>query len=341
MTTETNPNWYIYQGTNQPHDNIKNLPKPPAWRNFSEKKQKGENDRGSCYIPNPQDIELVNAALYLRRPLLVEGKAGVGKTSLAYSVAYELGLGSVLRWSITTRTTLKDALYQYDAIGRLQDSSLKNRNNETTSSRIKYPNYRQNKHNSLPEINEYLRLGALGTAFANESDKPRVLLIDEIDKSDIDLPNDLLHIFEEGAFEIPELVRLKGEHFIRPSDNGEAILIKDGKVHCKQFPLVIMTSNGEREFPPAFLRRCLQLEMQLPDKNKLEKIVESHLSFNEKDREKVNTLIEEFLNKRDGQKADLATDQLLNAVHLTLNNIELDRDKDHLLESLWKSLSIV
>jgi MoxR-like ATPase len=102
-----------------------------------------------------------------------------------------------------------------------------------------------------------------------------------------------------------------------------------------------MTSNGEREFPPAFLRRCLQLEMQLPDKNKLEKIVESHLSFNEKDREKVNTLIEEFLNKRDGQKADLATDQLLNAVHLTLNNIELDRDKDHLLESLWKSLSIV
>lgn len=328
MTTKANPNWYIYQGTNEPHE-IEKFPEPPPWRNFSEKKQNGENERGSCYIPNSQDIEMVNAALYLRRPLLVEGKAGVGKTSLAYSVAYELDLGKVLRWSITTRTTLKDGLYQYDAIGRLQDKSLQN---------------------NSPDIGEYLRLGALGTAFANASDKPRVLLIDEIDKSDIDLPNDLLHIFEEGGFEIPELVRLKGKHSIRPSDNGESILIEDGKVRCKQFPLVIMTSNGEREFPPAFLRRCLRLEMQLPDANKLANIVELHLSSNEEARkkmnkldevyhEKINELINKFIKKRDNQKEELATDQLLNAVYLTLNKIELNQDKDQLLNLLWKSLS--
>lgn len=319
MTTESNnPNWYIYQGTNDPHE-VEKFPEPPPWRNFSKEKQNKE-DRGSRYIPNPPDIELVNAALYLRRPLLVTGKAGVGKTSLAYSVARELKLGNVLRWSITTRTTLKDGLYQYDAIGRLQDKSLRGDNED---------------------IGEYLRLGALGTAFANDSNKPRVLLIDEIDKSDIDLPNDLLHIFEEGEFEIPELKRLKGKHAIFPSDDGEAVTIENGKVWCKQFPLVIMTSNGEREFPPAFLRRCLQLDMQLPDEEKLAKIVKSHLSVGEEYNERVNALIQEFFEKRNDKNTDLATDQLLNAVHLTLKNIDLPRDKDQLLETIWKSLSSI
>ncbi|MFM6814789.1 MAG: AAA family ATPase, partial [Dolichospermum sp.] len=113
---------------------------------------------------------------------------GTGKTSLAYAVAYELGLGEVLHWPITTRTTLKDGLYSYDAIGRLQDAKDKDKDN-------------------LAEIGKYINLGSLGTALL-PSEKPRVLLIDEIDKSDIDLPNDLLHIFEEGEFEIPELRRI-------------------------------------------------------------------------------------------------------------------------------------
>ncbi|MFM6527076.1 MAG: MoxR family ATPase, partial [Dolichospermum sp.] len=99
---------------------------------------------------------------------------GTGKTSLAYAVAYELGLGEVLHWPITTRTTLKDGLYSYDAIGRLQDAKDKDKDN-------------------LAEIGKYINLGSLGTALL-PSEKPRVLLIDEIDKSDIDLPNDLLHI---------------------------------------------------------------------------------------------------------------------------------------------------
>ncbi|MFM6859063.1 MAG: MoxR family ATPase, partial [Dolichospermum sp.] len=113
---------------------------------------------------------------------------GTGKTSLAYAVAYELGLGEVLHWPITTRTTLKDGLYSYDAIGRLQDAKDKDKDN-------------------LAEIGKYINLGSLGTALL-PSEKPRVLLIDEIDKSDIDLPNDLLHIFEEGEFEIPVLRRI-------------------------------------------------------------------------------------------------------------------------------------
>lgn len=324
MTTESNnPNWYIYQGTNEPHE-VKEFPAPPPWRNFSEEKQDIDK-RGSCYIPNPQDIALVNAAIYLRRPLLVEGKAGVGKTSLAYSVAHELKLGEVLRWSITTRTTLKDGLYQYDAIGRLQDKSLHN--------------------DKSPEINEYLRLGALGTAFANKSDKPRVLLIDEIDKSDIDLPNDLLHIFEEGKFEIPELVRLKGASQIRTSDDEKTVEITDGKIPpCKQFPLVIMTSNGEREFPPAFLRRCLRLKMESPDIDKLTKIVNTHLAIDDKYSKQVNILIEDFFKRL--KDKDLATDQLLNAVYLTLHQVNLQdeaqlNDKEKLIDLLWQSLSNV
>ncbi|MFZ2727347.1 MAG: MoxR family ATPase [Methylococcaceae bacterium] len=321
MTTQNNPNWYIYQGTNAPYE-VKEFPKPPPWRNFSKEKQ-NKDERGSCYIPNLQDIEMVNAALYLRRPLLVEGKAGVGKTSLAYSVAHELQLGDVLRWSITTRTTLKDGLYHYDAIGRLQDKSLHG--------------------DKSSEINEYLRLGALGTAFANDSNKPRVLLIDEIDKSDIDLPNDLLHIFEESEFEIPELIRLKGEHQIRPSDNGDPIIIKDGKVPCTQFPLVIMTSNGEREFPPAFLRRCLRLEIQQADKDKLQRIVELHFHTDEnyiQYKQQIESLIDEFIKKiKSSDRTDLANDQLLNAVYLTLRNINVSSDKESLLDSLWKSLS--
>lgn len=125
---------------------------------------------------------MVNAALYLRRPLLVTGNPGTGKTSLAYSVAYELDLGEVLYWPITTRTTLKDGLYNYDAVGRLQDAKL-------------------NPDDSLNRIGKYITLGPLGTALL-PSERPRVLLIDEIDKSDVDLPNDLLHVFENGEYTI-------------------------------------------------------------------------------------------------------------------------------------------
>lgn len=328
MSPQAKPDWWIYRGTKRPHNRIRTqLPEPPRWRQFTPEAR--EEVRGATFEPSDQEIELVNAALYLRRPLLITGKPGVGKTSLTYAVARELQLGNVLRWSITTQTTLRDGLYRYDAIARLQDTSF------------------QDDQHTPPPIGNYLRLGPLGTAFA-ATGRPRVLLIDEIDKSDIDLPNDLLHIFEEAEFEIPELARLPAEQEmveILPHDAEDGtpgIVIGRGRVRCTEFPLVIMTSNGEREFPPPFLRRCLQLEMQLPDREKLTRIVRNHLKLDRKLPQAADKLIDAFLKRRDEQQAELAVDQLLNAVYLALHHIDPEHhypDQKALVDTLWRSLT--
>jgi MoxR-like ATPase len=179
-----------------------------------------------------------------------------------------------------------------------------------------------------------------------------VLLIDEIDKSDIDLPNDLLHIFEEGEFEIPELARLpKDQSTVRilshdappaADPQRDGIPIERGWVRCREFPLVVMTSNGEREFPPAFLRRCLHLKIDPPDRDKLVKILRGHLAVDEADLGRIDGLIGDFLERRSARKEDLAADQLLNAVYLALNNIDPERrfpDREALVEALWHPLN--
>ena len=313
-TETTLPDWYIFTGDKNNKKEEFTLPDAPSWR---------KNKRGiDNYITiSEKEKKLVNAALYLRRPLLITGKPGSGKSSLAWAVAEELGMGNVLEWRITTSSKYTDGFYTYDVLSRLNDIQL-GKDDKTI----------------VTDIKNYLKLEALGVAFASK--KQRVVLIDEIDKSDIDLPNNLLHVFEENKFEIPELKRLK-EYKYQPFEGSKQYReIENGIVECDvdTFPLIIMTSNGERDFPPAFMRRCLHLEMELPTHEQLATIVEAHFenAVNKKD---LDTMIESFLKIR--EKNYLSTDQLLNAIYLIdKKGIDINSDENkEMVDSIWHSLA--
>ncbi|MDJ1135268.1 AAA family ATPase [Streptomyces iconiensis] len=350
------PDWFVFRGTGEPHDGIDRLPPPPPWRDFDGgpavpgvPRLGSESGRrlGTSTGGTPggtwrtEELELINAALYLRRPLLVTGDPGSGKSTLAHALAHELGLGRVLRWPIVSRATLREGLYAYDAIARLQDAQLARQQASSAEG------------GGEGGIGRYLRLGPMGTALL-PYERPRVLLVDELDKSDIDLPNDLLNVLEEGEFTLPELERIADREPRTDvlTDDGTRVAVEGGRVRCRAFPVVVMTSNGERDFPPPLLRRCLHLDLPSPGNDqagadRLAALVHAHFgqegarpdggpdgsADGDLAREE---LIRSFLTSSPGSLR--AADQLLNAVYLTQQVATPALDRERLAQLLMRPL---
>lgn len=208
-------------------------------------------------VDDAELIEAVNLAIHLQRPLLLEGEAGCGKTRLAMAIAYQLGL-PFYRWDIRSTSKAKEGLYEYDALLRLHDVQVKQAKGELD----------RDPTSSL----DYIRYGALGNAF-QLSDFPAVVLIDEIDKADLDFPNDLLTVLDRPwEFEVPEVIEKPTSE---DRTQAERKPLKIGP--AKHPPIVIITSNRERKnLPLPFLRRCIYYYIKFPNKDGLKKIIAAH-----------------------------------------------------------------
>lgn len=191
------------------------------------------------YVASEELMRVVNIAMVLQKPLLIKGEPGTGKTMLAEAISAALGKQLII-WNIKSTTKAQDGLYVYDVVQRLYDSQLGNE--------------------GVDNIQQYVKLGKLGEAFT--ADQQVILLIDEIDKADLEFPNDLLWELDRMEFHIPE--------------TGETIT-------AKHRPIVIITSNAEKELPDAFLRRCVFHYIEFPDKELMADIVRVHFpELNEK-----------------------------------------------------------
>ena len=223
------------------------------------KPEEYEKDGLYPYLPSPELVEAVNLTIFLaKRPLLIKGDPGSGKTRLAQAVAYELGL-PYEPWYIKSTSQARDGRYTYDTVGRLHDAQL--------AGRV------EGKVSDVSDPANYIDLGPLGRAFQKE--ERTVVLIDEIDKADIDFPNDLLLELDEQRFIVEETSE---------------------EVRAHKPPIVFITSNDERELPDAFLRRCLFFYIEFPSRNRLVEIVNAH--FPGSPSELVDAAIERFLELR-------------------------------------------
>ncbi|WP_322070595.1 AAA family ATPase [Paraburkholderia bannensis] len=230
---------------------------------------------GSSQYVATDDLKLaVNAAITLKRPLLIKGEPGTGKTMLAEEIAAALDM-PLMQWHIKSTTKAQQGLYEYDAVSRLRDSQL-------GDERVK-------------DIRNYIVKGVLWQAF--ESEQQSVLLIDEIDKADIEFPNDLLRELDRMEFYVYETREL---------------------IKAKQRPLVIITSNNEKELPDAFLRRCFFHYISFPDPATMQRIVEVHYPGIR--RELLNAAMESFFELRNvaGLKKKPSTSELLDWLKLLL-----------------------
>ena len=240
----------------------------------------------------------VNAAISLEKPLLIKGEPGTGKTELARQVSDSLGLG-IIEWNIKSTTKAQQGLYEYDAVSRLRDSQLGDK--------------------KIENIGNYIKKGKIWNAF--ESKERSVLLIDEIDKADIEFPNDLLQELDKMEFFVYETNEI---------------------VKAKKRPIVIITSNNEKELPEAFLRRCFFHYIQFPEIDTLKKIVQVH--FPEIKKSLLESALNRFFEVREipGLKKKPSTSEALDWIKLLLlediNPIDLKSDGKDLLPKLHGAL---
>ncbi len=228
----------------------------------------------AAYVATPELKIAVNAAIALQRPLLIKGEPGTGKTMLAEEVAQALGL-PLLQWHIKSTTKAQQGLYEYDAVSRLRDSQLGDPR--------------------VSDIGNYIVQGVLWQAF--EREQPCVILIDEIDKADIEFPNDLLRELDRMEFHCYETRQT---------------------IRARQRPLVFITSNNEKELPDAFLRRCFFHYIQFPDRETMARIVDVHFPGLRKDllREALQVFFE--LREVPGLKKKPSTSEFLDWLKLLL-----------------------
>lgn len=256
------------------------------------KHQSSANSKGTGGFESTQDYivsdELalaVNAAVVLQKPLLLKGEPGTGKTQLAEALAKSLD-AELLSWNIKSTTKAQQGLYEYDAVSRLRDSQLGN--------------------DKVHDIKNYIRPGKLWEAFTSE--QRAILLIDEIDKADIEFPNDLLHELDRMAFDVYE--------------TGERVV-------ATQRPIVLITSNNEKELPDAFLRRCFFHYIRFPDEHTLRDIVSVHYPDIQKNL--VSEALQTFFGVRElsALKKKPSTSELLDWIRLLLAE---DISPEHLQE---------